>query len=186
MRGTVVATASAILLLPALVLGQDPVTNFDQLNTRLKVGETVYVTDTQGREREGKILELSVSSLTLDNRVARQKLAVGEVQLVQTRQRDSLLNGALIGLTIGAGVGAGLVAASKCDAGDCYDTSGAEIFIGGVCLAAGVGIGLVADAAHPGKKRVIYRAPGGSPSARVMFTPVVTPRMKRVALSFSF
>lgn len=184
MRRTVVVTASAILLLPALVLGQDPVATFDQLNTRLKVGETVYVTDTQGREREGTILELSALSLTLDHHGA-QKLAVTEVQLVQKRQRDSLVNGALIGLAIGAVVGAGLVAASKCDPGECYAVPAADIFLGGVCVGAGVGIGLLADAAIPGKKRVVYRAPG-SPSTHVLVVPFVTPRTRGVALSFSF
>ena len=42
-----------IILLPALAAAQDPVKSFDQLNTRLKIGDTIYVTDAQGREVKG-------------------------------------------------------------------------------------------------------------------------------------
>ena len=67
-RRIVLAISACCLLgvLPTLSAAQEPVRAFDQLNTRLKVGDTVYVTDVQGREVKGKIRELSGSALSLD------------------------------------------------------------------------------------------------------------------------
>ena len=45
--------AVLIVLVPALSAAQEPVKSFDQLNTRLKVGDTVWVTDAEGRESKG-------------------------------------------------------------------------------------------------------------------------------------
>jgi hypothetical protein len=61
-------------------------------------------------------------------------------------------------------------------------------------IPAGAGAGLAAGAIFAsravGPKRVIYRAPGASPGAspgaRVSVAPVVTPRHKAVAVSFTF
>ena len=55
-----------IVLLPAVLAAQEPVKSFDQLNTRLKVGDMVCVTDAQGREIKGKIRDLSPSALTIE------------------------------------------------------------------------------------------------------------------------
>ena len=51
------ATAAAIVVLAAALCfgavpaaAQEPVTSFDLLHTRLEVGDTVWVTDAQGRE----------------------------------------------------------------------------------------------------------------------------------------
>ena len=46
--------AMLIAILPALAAAQEPVKSFDQLNTRLKPGDTVWVTDAQGRESKGR------------------------------------------------------------------------------------------------------------------------------------
>ena len=183
MRGTATAAALAILFLPALALGQESVKTFDQLNTRLKRGDTIFVTDTHGREHQGKLFELTASSLTLDSG-GKIQLAVSDVQLVQERAPDSLKNGALIGLASGLGF-AGL-AAVGCASTDCGVSAGTVVgvmaFYGGIGAAIGTGI----DALIPGKKRVVYRAPDGRPATRVMLTPVVTPRMKGIRLSFAF
>jgi len=42
--------AAFIVSLSALAAAQEPVKSFDQLNTRVKVGDTLWVTDGQGRE----------------------------------------------------------------------------------------------------------------------------------------
>jgi len=184
MRTRATAAMLAFLLMPALVHAQEPVKTFEQLNTRLRVGDKIIVTDTQGREHEGKILDISPSALTLD-RDAGHKLAGSDVQLVQERQRDSLKNGALIGLASGLAVGA--VAAADCASGDC-EFSPAAVFLiaGGVYGGIGAAIGTGIDALIPGKKRVVYRAPGGKPVTRVMVVPVLTPHTKSVALSVAF
>ena len=50
----------------------------------------------------------------------------------------------------------------------------------------GTGIGVGVDALIPGRKQVVYRAPGASGSARLSLAPVITPRTKGVAVAYSF
>jgi len=42
-------------LAPPVARAQEPVKTFDQLNTLLKVGDTIRVTDARGREHQGKV-----------------------------------------------------------------------------------------------------------------------------------
>ena len=49
------AFVAAILTVAPGTSAQEPVRDFSQLNTRLKPGDTVWVTDAQGREIKGKI-----------------------------------------------------------------------------------------------------------------------------------
>ena len=182
MRKTATAvTALAILLVPVLVRAQEPVKAFDQLNTRLRVGDKVLVTDARGEEHKGKILELSTSALALDSGRVRT-LSASEVRVIQEWQRDSLKNGALIGLATGAGLAlTGIV--WICHYEECEWNASAAVAVG-VYAGIGAAIGTGIDALIPGRKRVVYRA--GEASARVSLTPVITPNRKAVALSFSF
>jgi hypothetical protein len=171
-----------LVLLPALALSQEPVKTFDQLNTRVKVGDTVYVTDGQGRERQGKVRELSSASVTLENDGLRT-FSASEVGLVLERAPDRLKNGALIGLGVGAGLGAGLVAVI-CSEDECNAAGAAMGFAAYAGIGAAIGTGI--DALIPGKKRIVYRAPDGSPGARVMLAPVLTRHARGLALSVAF
>ena len=56
-RTLAVVAAIALFASPAIAAAQEPVTSFDQLDTRLKPGDTVWVTDAQGREIKGKYRE---------------------------------------------------------------------------------------------------------------------------------
>ena len=180
------ATAAA-LAAPALAAAQAPVTSFDQLNTRLKPGDTVWVTDGQGREVKGRINSLAPDSLGVDAGGFRT-FSAGDVSMIHLREGDSLGNGALIGLGIGGGIGiAGCVSMAADDYGSAGWCAVAVGFYGGLGAAIGVGI----DALIPGKKLVAYRAPGTPGSsesrhARVSIAPVVTPRAKGAAVSFAF
>ena len=100
-RKTAVVLASALIAMPALAAAQEPVKSFDQLNTRLKPGDTVWITDAQGREVKGKITALGADALTL-NADGAKTFPGGDVRLVQERRPDSLANGALIGFAVGA------------------------------------------------------------------------------------
>jgi len=172
--------AVLIVLVPALSAAQEPVKSFDQLNTRLKVGDTVWVTDAQGREIKGKIRGLSATSLLLDAGGSPQDLQAARVGTIRVQQSDSLKNGALIGLAAGAVAGA-LVMVAVCD-GEAGCAPGGALLGAG----AGAGIGVGIDAARGGKRVLAYRAPGASGSARLSFAPVITPRTKGVAVAFSF
>jgi len=178
--------AVLIVLLPAHSAAQDPVKSFDQLNTRLKVGDTVWVTDARSREIIGKIRDLSATSLLLDVSGTPRDFPAHEVRLVQARRQDGLRNGTLIGFAVGAvGLEAANLAATSldddCSAG-CHATF---IVLGG---AIGAGVGRIVDALIPGKQLVVYRAAGtaGASPGRLSLAPVITPRIKGVTVAFSF
>ena len=172
----------ALLCLSASAMAQEPVRDFTQLNTRLKPGDTVWVTDAAGREVKGRIVDLAPGGVTVKSDVSRT-YGPADVNLIHERRPDSLKNGALIGLGIGGGLVLGLCLAGEASEGDGWCALAAGIY-GGAGAAIGVGI----DALIPGKKIVAYRAPGssGAPSARVSFAPVITPRARGVAVLFSF
>jgi hypothetical protein len=165
-----------IVLLPALAAAQEPVRSFDQLNTRLKVGDTVWVTDAQGREVKGKITELRDASISL-NSDGQATLQAGSVRLVQQKSRGiSMLLGCLIGF--GAGVAGGFAFSAAAETGD--EATGGYLF-----PPIGAGVGTLIGAFMP-RTRDIYHAPGASGSARLSLAPVIAPRTKGVAVAFSF
>ena len=171
-----------IALLPALAAAQEPVKSFDQLNTRLKPGDTVYVTDAQGREVKGRITSFAPDSMGIDGDGARTFKAV-EVRLVENRRHDSLANGTLVGLAVGFGVGAGLTYAA-CSGDECSWGGAAALVL--LVTGAGAGVGAGVDAAMPGRRQVVYRAGGAGVSTRLSLAPVITPGTKGVAVAFVF
>ena len=176
----VVLAVISLLLAVALAAAQEPVRDFTQLNTRLRPGDTIWVTDAQGREVKGRIAAIGADALTLEGGSGRT-LGATDVATIRLRGIDTLRSGALIGLGVGAGTGLLLCAAADASGSDwawCAVTVGA--------VGAGIGVGI--DALTPGRKLVAYRAPGaaGGPSARLSVAPVLTPRTKGMAVSFSF
>ena len=177
--------AISLFLAFALAAAQEPVRDFSQLNTRLKPGDTIWVTDAQGREVKGRIESLAPDSLGVDAGGFRT-FSAGEVSMIRLRQGDSLGNGALIGLAVG-GLGVGLACLAGTEGQDEGWCLVGALAYGGIGAAIGVGI----DALIPGKKLVAYRAPGPAGSsearhARLSIAPVITPRAKGVAVSFAF
>jgi hypothetical protein len=185
------ALAAVIALaVPVFAMAQEPVKAFDQLNTRLKPGDTVWVTDAQGREVKGKLSALSNDALMLDAG-GPKTFAARDVSIIRDRQRDSLKNGTLIGFGIGGGLAAawciGAVGAESEYPEEDPGVECAEGFIvfGGLGTLLGLGI----DAAIPGSLRVAYRAPGTSSSpghARLLIAPVITRRTTGLAVSVVF
>ena len=177
----IVLAIVSLLLAFALAAAQEPVRDFTQLNTRLRAGDKVWVTDAQGREVKGKIQALAPYALTLRGEGART-FADGDVRLIRQRRPDGIWNGALIGLAVGGGLAA---AGCFAEAGNSDSFCPAYILL---FPAMGMGIAVAIDAMIPGKKLVTYRAPGaaGAPSARLAVAPFVTPRARGVAVSFAF
>ena len=177
---------AAALAAPSPALAQEPVTSFDQLSTRLKPGDTVYVTDAQGREIKGKIRDLSPSALTLEGDSA-GTLQSDAVRFVKQRKGKPIAKGAWWGLAVGGGLGITWLAIAAQDSGD--GNAGIGVAILGGCAAIGAGVGAAIGAAVPAKTLVVYRAPGApgsAASARFSVTPVITPRAKGVAVSVAF
>jgi hypothetical protein len=184
MRSWKVAAVLAVislLLAFALAAAQEPVRDFSQLNTRLRPGDTVWVTDVQGREVKGRIGTLSPDTLTLSSDEARS-YAAADVRQMRQRRPDPLWNGALIGFAVGGGLGLGL--GNFSGSWSWGDAAVGALMIGAI----GMGIGVGVDALIPGKRLVVYRAPGSSGSlpARLSIAPVVTPRARGALVSFAF
>jgi len=201
-RPSLALLAVVILLMPAQGAAQEPVKSFDQLNTRLKPGDTVWVTDAQGRELKGHVVELTPSSLVLDGRPPRS-FGAGDVRAVKERAGSSIGKGVLWGTLAGAGYGLVLALvnpreyAGYCspeDPPDCFPPPGTKPPIDwySVPFTAGIGagIGATVGALLPGKTREVYVAGGGADQsgsdARMSIAPVVTPRAMGVTVSFAF
>jgi hypothetical protein len=176
--------AALVFALPALAAAQEAVKSFDQLNTRLKPGDKIWVTDAQGREIEGRITSIEAATLAI-YAGGRRTLRADEVRLVRDRRHDSLAQGAWIGAATGLAAAAALSYAI-CSSEEC--TAGGIAVVAGVITAAGAGVGVAVDAAIPGPKRVVYQAPsaGTASHSGISIVPVLTPRAKGVAVSFSF
>jgi hypothetical protein len=192
--GWIVAALVGALSLasPASGAAQEPVTFLAQLAGELKPGDTVWVTDAQGREVKGEIGALEPGAITVRSRAGRT-FNRSDVHQVTVRRGDSLANGAKIGMAIGAlaGLGAGIAACAaypKDDPlrGDACLMSIGLLWMPGMGAGALIGVGI--DAMIPGKQVVVYRAPGsnGTSHARLSMAPVITPRTKGVAIALSF
>lgn len=171
----------------AAASAQEPVASFDALTGRLQVGQVVWVTDRTGREARGRLERLSSDELVL-KADGSETFVAADVRRVRARARDSLKNGTLIGLGIGAGMGtAWCIGAVADDSGDldarveCAE--GFTVFPG-----LGALIGLAVDAVIPGKMRVVYQAPPSQEGswARLVMAPLVSSRVKGLAVSFVF
>jgi hypothetical protein len=174
--------ALAIFAFPAAASAQAVARTFDELNVRVRPGETVYVTDNQSRTIDGLLLTVSADALVMEAASGRVTLSVAQVDRVRVRRRDSLKNGILGGLAAGAAGGA--LAALLTDGHDrpsmqctffCdgfFSTGqaiGAGMLVGGVL---GIGAGAAIDAAIK-ERRLVYEKASGGPQTRLVIAPLV-------------
>jgi len=103
------------MLVPASAGAQQQIsTSFQELSGQLEPGDTLIVTDVNGRKTKGELGTLTPSSLELivrkteaDGRETRVRLAPlleRDVRRIVLEEPDSVVNGALIGLAAGARV----------------------------------------------------------------------------------
>lgn len=174
------AAALALILFPAIAVAQEPVKTFDQLSTRLKVRDTIWVTDADGREIKGRILELGAASLVLDAE-GKTSFAAPDIRQIRVRKHDLMWDGTLIGLAVGMAAGLALGATDSQDEG----LMEAQYFLM-LGAAVGTGTGFAIDAARKGKTLVVYAARGTQSSAHLSLAPIVTTRHGGVRVAFSF
>lgn len=143
------------------------------------------MTDAQGREIKGRITSIQPAALEVNAKGTRTLLAE-DVRVVARQRRDSVKNGALWG---GVGGCAGTyVVACAADREFCDDPETGYGFSPALFgFLGGMGVGAAVDGLIHGKE-VVYRTPGapGAPSSRFLLAPVIAPRTKGVAVSFSF
>ena len=180
----ILLAAAAVLVVPAIASAQEPVKSFDQLNTRLKPGDSIWVTDASGREIRGRILNLSAASVQIDSDGQPLDLPVARVATIKEHPKDSLRNGVLWGASVGFLIGAMSCALNP----DCAEEGGAgvSVLFGVMGAAAGAGVGAGVDAAIRGPKLVVYQSSPSGPAARFSLASVIMPWHKSVVLAFTF
>ena len=141
------------LLLQLLLLGcatawaQGTAPAVPDLGAKVKTGDIVDVADTDGRHVAGRVVDLQAETVTLTG--AGQRFTIPSNRVVRITKKDSVKNGALIGLAIGAVPGAiGAWAISTI-----CDNEGADCGVGSAVLfalgaGAGLAIGAGADGLH--------------------------------------
>ena len=152
--------------------------SFDRLALLVNQGDSITVTDDGGRVLQGRIVDLSSSTLSLQAGGLRRELNGGDVSVIRRRHRDSLKNGAGIGFAAGAAVAVGLLARY----GGLHH-SGVTLFYSSLFGAAGAGIGVGLDALHE-DSQVIYSA---TPSnQRLAVSPLVSRDSGGLSVSLGF
>ena len=154
---TIIATAGCCIIgLSNLAAAQTSAGAFSDLSGSLKRGRTVSVTDDAGRKVEGRLIDVSTTSLKLRVDGKEETLPQSRVQRVAER-RHMTGRYSLIGLALGAGIGviAGLGTDTDCfgclSRGD--TTAAATMVFGGL----GAGVGAVVGR-FVARERVVYRA----------------------------
>jgi hypothetical protein len=153
----------------SLAQAQEPVHWFEQLRLRTAVGQSVIVTDVQGREVHGTIADLSASALTLDVRGTRTQFLETDVERIG--RRDSRWNGTLWGLGTAAVLGASLDRALVKEYGREDISVGESVAFITQTAAVGAGIGFAVDALIKGR-RILYSRSASSTRSRPVVMPV--------------
>lgn len=172
-------SALLVLLIASTATAQAVATNFDELRLKIKSGDAIYVTDETGRERRGRVLDLSPSVLRVAFDGQPADLTESGVQRIRQRRPDPLWTGAAIGGGIGLGLGVAAAAFSE----DCSHNSSSGGCIGPVLMVTGAyaAIGVGIDALIQGRKPIYERRAAG----RVRVEPLAPPRGVGVRLVIS-
>jgi hypothetical protein len=161
-RSACVATAILCwcsIALTAQGSGEQPLSTFNELASRIGTGDTVYVVDATEGETRGRVATLSDAALTLTVDGARREFAADAIRRIDRRRRDSVRNGVLLGA--GAGAALGFAAGRSADSPACPRSGiecgqGALIGTVGGAFWGAVG-GWIADALIR-KREVVYRS----------------------------
>jgi hypothetical protein len=167
-----------VFLAAASAQAQELAGTFEQLRVLVKAGDTLTVTDTADQPVQGKLVNLSSSSLSLNVSGTAREFQKVDVNTITKRGPDSLKNGALIGMIVGGSLAAVGIALTVAE-GD----ADAALFAGAALVYSGIGAGIGAgiDALIEGQ-RVIYANPG-SPRTGFSVSPVLRGPRKGVLVS---
>jgi hypothetical protein len=154
----------ALLLLIALVVlatpawAQQPIaTSFGELQGKIRLGQTLFITDNRGTTIEGKLTGLDVASLQVrlggNEATPPLRLSESNVNNIVVVRRDRWWDGPLIGFAIGGGTAALIEAAQS--RGTQKFQGGSIVGFGNLCALVGLTVDLL------NKDRVsVYVQPG--------------------------
>ena len=154
--GRTIAVLVFLLSAAAIAGAQPPATSFDDVQRRVKAGETILVTDNAGATIEGTVVQVSDTSLIVRSREHSLQLDASSVQRI-VRRVHTVRNGMLIGLAAGFVVGAVLASNTECKV-TCFSSPGGVLLFGGLFASIGAGTGaLVGSSIH--RERVVFARP---------------------------
>ena len=155
--------AALLLVRPSIAMAQESSGPFERLLTVLQPGDTIVITDTNGRRTAGKLRELTASALELQDGYGHDGPALGrfgadDVRQIRFERHDALLNGTLIGFAAGAAPGIVFIA-SRRNGSDPIQDAGIAASIILVPGAMAAGIGALMDALFF-EHRIVYKSTG--------------------------
>jgi len=153
-------------------------TSANDLRGQVKEGQKVAVTDEQGRELRGRIVNVTTDSLTLARGDRRE--AVQYDQIVKIDRVDDLRNGALIGLGVGLALFA-LDAVVSSENGITLNPAG-YVVIGALYGGLGAGAGAGLDALIGGNRSIYQRGR----STRISLAPSIGRDRVRASIGISW
>ena len=159
------------LILPSAALAQSAQTA-DELKTRARTGDVIYVMDAEGRETKGTLLALSDTTLTVGLLGDRYDVPLQRVARVE-REGDSAWSGFAIGASIGAAMG--LLTAQGCSGDFSFQPMLSAALVYG-------GIGALIDYAHTGRTR-LYSAPLEGGHKTMAIAPILSRERRGAALA---
>ncbi len=181
MRTPCLAALTALLLVtvPQTATGQDSPVNVLALQRLLQPGDTLIVTAADGRVTRSVVRDSSIEPI-----IQRLASPAARIDRIAAERRDSVWNGALIGLAV-----AGAPWLIACAANDwCYyNEYGSEQLLRRTALttaAIGAGLGALFDLSRP-TRFTVYQATANS-STSVGISPAVSPSGVAVRLVARF
>ncbi len=172
---TAVASFAVMCVVGVNLSAQAPATSFEELSGKLRIGSTVYVTDTSGRQTKAKLADLSPSSLELITREGRRTFDAATVQKITERRRNTG-RGAKWGFLAGVALGvAGAVNDGEgCPPAGCQGMDSPFLLAALVATIGGMGAGVGAIIGSGSTRdRLIYTAPTIRSPKGLTVAPVV-------------
>jgi hypothetical protein len=159
---------------------QTPPDTFDGLRSVVKAGDRITVTGASGGVFDGRLLDLTPTTIALDVDDMRREFAIDDVRSISRRQHASVSKAAWWGFGIGAALGGLVGLTSDCRLGpDCAGPAAkGGLLLGGIF--AGVGAGFAASTVAD---RVIFEPRSG---VKVSFAPMVDRQARGVRMSVRF
>lgn len=155
-RRIALLSAGLLLVIPRSTQAQAPATTLEDLAQRVRSGSTVTVTDDTGRKVTGKLAQLTPEQLVLLVGDQKRVFTGQTITEVRQRERDSIVNGLVIGGAIGTAPLIFLAVTDFCSDG-CDD--GWVFRLGMLSIGSGMAAGAGLDASIA-KRTVIYRRAG--------------------------
>ena len=147
-----------------------------EVQAKVKAGDTVRVTEANGKRTTGRFESLSGDSIRMVREGVPLSRSTASIQLIERRRPDPLWNGVLIGAAPGIAMLVGSAASNEGCAVECL---GGSIALVGI----GAGVGAMIDASKHRYDSVYRAAPKRT---RFDATPLLSKDKKGLALTFRF